>query len=88
MTKAMLTVLCASLSLVPSCATIPADKVISAAMLCIQDATNALAAQAERLETHRAIEQLQATEELARKSCPGQPSPPATTPPEVPKRVQ
>lgn len=82
MTKALLTVLCASLSL-SACATIPADKVISAAMLCIQDATNALAAQAERLETRRAIEQLEATEALARKSCPGQPA----APPEVPKYV-
>jgi hypothetical protein len=70
------------------CATIPADKVIEAATKCIQDATTVLASEAERLETHRAIEQLQATEELARKSCPGQPSPPAAAPPEVPKRVQ
>lgn len=81
MTKALLTVLCASLSL-SACATIPADKVLSAAMLCIQDATTALAAQAERLETRRAIEQLEATEALARKSCPNQPAPP-----EVPKHV-
>lgn len=85
MTKATLTILCAALALPACLGTIPADKVIEAATKCIQDATTVLASEAERLETHRAIEQLQATEELARKSCPAQAP---ADPPEVPKRVQ